>query len=170
MPKLVQFGALTREHFTQCPVWIGVHTADYDEPWHDDADEETFRPFDGELPADPKACMLLVHADISLADGSVFPGFVTPPGAPGTSKDIATMQPHMFGPDGKAQGFWTGIIRSTASERARFYALLGREPSTVFPIRFRVSHALVRGGLNGLIEGFLSYANAKLGAALVLDR
>jgi hypothetical protein len=44
-PELVQFGALTAKHFARRPVWLGVHTVDYGEPWYDGTDEETFRPF-----------------------------------------------------------------------------------------------------------------------------
>jgi hypothetical protein len=47
-PILKQFAALTIEDFAQCPVWIACHVADYDEPWYDDTDEETFRPYGGE--------------------------------------------------------------------------------------------------------------------------
>jgi hypothetical protein len=169
-PKLVQFGALTPEHFTKWPVWMSVHIADYDEPWYDDTDEETFRPFDGKLPANPNKWTLLVRAEMTLADGSVFPGFVTPPGAPGRRRDTATIQPHLFGPDGKPHGFWTGVIRSTSAYRSRFYALLGRRPHAVFPIRFHASPELVREGVKGRIEGFKSYKNGKLWAAVVLDQ
>ena len=61
-PELKQFGDLTRKDFERCPVWIGCHTADYDEPWYDDTDEETFRPWTGALPADASQGMLLVRA------------------------------------------------------------------------------------------------------------
>jgi hypothetical protein len=168
-PELVQFGALTAEHFARWPVWIGVHTADYGEPWYDNTDEETFRPFDGELPADPGRGMLLVRAEMTLADGSTLPGFVSPPPArPRGIRDMGTMQPHLFGPGGDLHGFWTGITRSTPATRSRFYASLGREPSGVFPIRFRAETAHVRGGIEGQIDGFLSIAT--LGSVPVSDR
>jgi len=100
--------------------------------------------------------MLLVRAEMTLADGSMLPGFVIPD--PGGTGDMGTTQPHLFIPDGKLHGFWTVIIRSTSATRSRFYASLVREPS-VFPIR----------GIDGRIDGFLS--SAKLGSALVvLDR
>lgn len=168
-PELVQFDALTPTHFARWPVWIGVHVADYDEPWYEDADEETFRPFDGDLPVDPERGMLLVKAEMTLADGSMLPGFVTPAaGASGGAGDMGTMQPHLFGPDGRLHGFWTGMIRSTAADRSRVYASLGREPSAIFPIRFRAGSALVRGGIEGRIDGFLS--NVQLRGVPVLDQ
>src|ERR1035438_5255113 len=77
-PELRQFGDLTREDFDRHAVWIGCHTTDYDETWHEDTDEETFRPWTGKLPADPTEGMLLVKATFELPDGSRHPGFVTP--------------------------------------------------------------------------------------------
>jgi hypothetical protein len=102
-PELKQFGDLTAEDFERHPVWIGCHTADYDEPWYDDTDEETFRPRTGDLPADPSEGMLLVRANATLRDGSSFPGFLTPAFEPGdlgmrrsrscASDAVATVQP-----------------------------------------------------------------------------
>lgn len=77
-PELVQFGDLTPSHFHRHPVWIQCHVPDYDEPWYGDTDEETFRPFLESLPAGPESGMLLVHAVLTLADGTRLEGFVTP--------------------------------------------------------------------------------------------
>ena len=77
-PELKQFGDLTRQDFDRHAVWIGCHTADYDEPWYEDTDEETFRPWTGELPADAPEGMLLVKATFELMDASRHPGFITP--------------------------------------------------------------------------------------------
>jgi hypothetical protein len=77
-PELKQFGDLTAADFERHPVWIGCHTADYEEPWYEQTDEETFRPRTGDLPADPSEGMLLVRATIQLRDGTTLPGFVTP--------------------------------------------------------------------------------------------
>jgi hypothetical protein len=54
------------------------HGTDSDEPWHDDVDEETFRPWRGALPADPSEGMLLVVATLTLNDGTTLDGFITP--------------------------------------------------------------------------------------------
>jgi hypothetical protein len=48
-PELRQFGSLTAEDFERIPVWLACHVADYDEPWYDETDEETFRPWSGDL-------------------------------------------------------------------------------------------------------------------------
>jgi len=168
-PELVQFGDLSADHFARHPVWIGVHGVDDEKPWYDDTDEETFRPWDGQLPADPDVGMLLVRAEMTLPDASALAGFVTPdPGTPGQAGHPGTVQPHLFAPDGTLQGFWTGTLRSTAEQRARVYASLGRDPAAVFPIRFRADAALVRGGVEGRIDGFLS--SEELGGTPVVDR
>jgi hypothetical protein len=46
-PELKQFGDLTVDDFARCPAWISCHVQDYDEPWYDETDEETFRPWTG---------------------------------------------------------------------------------------------------------------------------
>lgn len=48
---------------------------DYDEPWYDQTNEETFRPWTGSLPVSPAEGMLLVRAVFECADGSRHPGF-----------------------------------------------------------------------------------------------
>lgn len=93
-PFLKQFGDLTDRDFAQSPVWVGCHTFDYDEPWYDDTDEETFRPWTAPLPVDPADGMFLVRASFRLADGRELGGFVTP-AAPNDADDLGLIQPHM---------------------------------------------------------------------------
>jgi len=50
---LKQAGDLVAANFEAHPVWVSCHVVDYDEPWYDDTDEETFRPWLGALPLDP---------------------------------------------------------------------------------------------------------------------
>jgi hypothetical protein len=76
-PLLKQFADLSPADFEQHPVWIGCHTVDYDEPRYDETDEETFRLWTGELPADPSEGMLLVRVTCTLADGSRLSAFLT---------------------------------------------------------------------------------------------
>ena len=71
-PILKQFGDLVPADFAKHPVWTSVHTLDYDEPWYDDTDEETLRPWTGPLPVGPQEGMLFVRAKLTLADGRVF--------------------------------------------------------------------------------------------------
>lgn len=156
-PELVQFGDLTAAHFERVPVWIQCHVVDYDEPWHDLTDEETFRPRLGALPASPEEGMLLVRASLRLADGTTLPGFVTPahPGPdPLGLPPMATLQPNVFLPSGAREAFWGGVVDRIAENKQRFYREAARGPDAVFPITFAAEPGLCDGTAGGTIEGF----------------
>ena len=51
-PELKQFADLTPTDFERHPVWIACHAEDYAEPWFNETDEETFRPWMGALVRD----------------------------------------------------------------------------------------------------------------------
>lgn len=131
-PELKQFGDLVQK------------------PWYDETDEETFRPWNGPLPASSSEGMLLVRATIELADGSKFPGFVTPAL---DEDDLGVQQPQIF-VGGRHFGFWGGILGLPAEERQAFYASLGKPPRDVFPLRFAVAPNLAVGFANGEVTGF----------------
>lgn len=149
-PELKQFGNLTGADFERHPVWIGSHTADCDEPWYDDTDEETFRPRDGDLPSDRSEGMLLVRAAATLRDGSRFSGFVTPAFEKG---DLGTMQPHVF-VNGRMFAFWGGTLGISREGRAAFYTAVGRPAGAVFPIRFAAEPGLTAGVSSVEVDGF----------------
>lgn len=149
-PELKQFGDLARKDFERHPVWIGCHTADYDEEWYDDTDEETFRPWTGDLPVGPSQGMLLVAATLELCDGSKHAGIVTPAD---NSGDLGTQQPQIFAGD-RWYGFWGGIVGVALEERQALYAALEKTPEEIFPLRFRVDSSLAAGQTSGHVEGF----------------
>jgi hypothetical protein len=155
-PLLRQYAELSPADFDQAPVWIGCHTADYDEPWYDDTDEETFRPWTGPLPASPDVGMLLVRAEFTLHDGTRFGGFVTPvfDDEP-ADRDLrlSTQQPAIFAPNRILQ-FWCGGIEPSAARIADTYRALDRQPDRVFPIAFRAMPGLTTGNTEGMILGF----------------
>jgi hypothetical protein len=153
-PELEQFGDLAAEDFDEHPVWVGCHTADYDEPWYEDTDEETFRPWTGNLPADASEGMLLVKATLELRDGSKHPGFVTPAPNPG---DLGTQQPQIFA-GGRRFGFWGGVFGVPIEERRSLYAALGRKPEEIFPLRFSADPTLATGETSGEVTGFYRFA------------
>jgi hypothetical protein len=157
-PQLVQFGDLTPTHFATHPVWIQCHVVDYDQPWHDETDEETFRPWTGSLPVDPEEGMLLVAAELTLADGTTLEGFVTPalPDASDEPELLGTVQPQLFLPSGRRESFWDGMFPRSADARARLYAGLARAAEGVFPIRFAAKPGLTTGLAVGTIAGFCS--------------
>ena len=104
-PELKQFKDLTPADFERHPVWIACHTEDFAEPWFNETDEETFRPWMGALPVGPSDGMSLVRASFELHDGSRHDGFLTPASK---ERDLGTLQPHLF-VGGKSFGFWGGM-------------------------------------------------------------
>jgi peptidoglycan/xylan/chitin deacetylase (PgdA/CDA1 family) len=152
-PNLKQFADLTAEDFERHPVWIGCHTVDYDEPWYEDTDEQTFRPWTGKLPASASEGMLLVRATLELRDGTRYNGFVTPAAK---ERDLATQQPQVF-VGARRFGFWGGIFGVPEKERKALYAALGKNPDQVFPMRFSVDPSLATGVATGQVEGFYRF-------------
>ena len=149
-PALKQFGDLSPADFQRHPVWIACHTEDFAEPWFNETDEETFRPWMGTPPVSPSDGMLLVPASFELRDGSQHDGFLTPASK---ERDLGTLQPHLF-VGGKSFGFWGGMAGIRKDERTAFYNALGRGPEAIFPIRFSTDPDLATGVAAEQIDGF----------------
>ena len=155
MPRLVQFGDLTREHFAEHPVWVHCHVVDYDEPWYDETDEETFRPWGGELPVDPADGIFLVRASFLTADGTRLSGFVTPtPEDSSGDAALGTIQPQMFLPSGERVAFWLGMFGKPTKAAEALYAALRKTAADVFPVQFVADALLARRTVSGAVEGF----------------
>lgn len=163
-PELRQFGELSLEDFHRHPVWIRCHTADYSQPWYDETDEETFRPWMSALPANVLRETLLISAVFELADGTQYPGFVTPlvegwdtsPKGRASSKPrhaLGRQQPQIFVGD-RRFSFWGGVIGISKLEQRDFYAALRRTPEQIFPVQFRGRAGLANGVGFGHIDGF----------------
>jgi len=149
---LKQFGDLGEWDFAAHPVWVQCHIIDYDQPWYEETDEETFRPWDGELPVDPQDGMFLIRAEFTLADGTNLSGFLTPQ-VKGEPVDLGIIQPHMFLPSGVGVGFWRGLVGLSDEDRKEFYLPLGKSADDVFPISFAAKKGLALGIVSGLIPG-----------------
>jgi hypothetical protein len=149
-PELKQFGDLSSPDFDRHPVWIACHTEDFAEPWFNETDEETFRPWTGDLPVGPSDGMSLVRATFELHDGSRHDGFLTPASKEG---DLGTLQPHLL-VSGKSFGFWGGRAGIRPDQRMAFYKALGKGPEAIFPIRFSTDPDLAKGVAAGQIDGF----------------
>jgi hypothetical protein len=152
-PILKQFGDLAPADFVEHPVWASVHKLDYDEPWYDDTDEETFRPWAGELPVSPEDGMFLVRAKLILADGRALDGFITPH-LDSEAVDLGVIQPQAFLPSGTRCDFWDGMFKRDRKERDVLYNELGNDPRSVFPIKFAAESGLAKGHVSGTIHGF----------------
>jgi hypothetical protein len=149
-PELKQFADLTPADFERHPVWIACHTEDYAEPWFNETDEETFRPWMGALPVGPSDGMLLVRGTFELRDGSRHDGFMTPAFKEG---DLGMLHPRLF-VGGKSFGFWGGMFGVRADRRMAFYKALGRGPEAIFPIRFSANPDLATRVVAGQVDGF----------------
>jgi hypothetical protein len=74
-PEMKQEYDLSPADFGRHPIWVGVHNFDSDEPWYEQADEETFRPWTGPLPFAETRGFVLAAATFELADGTIYPGY-----------------------------------------------------------------------------------------------
>lgn len=155
-----QYTDLTEQDFLARPVWVGVHGMDEGEGWHDDCDEESFRPWTGSLPVGPQEGMLLVRAQFTLADGTTFSGFITPQSA-GEPLNLGTVQPQIFTPAG-LEGFWEGIFPRPANIRAAFYQRMNKTEHQIFPITFTAAPGLASGLVSGRIDGFYATEKGKV--------
>lgn len=161
-PLLKQCGNLTAADFELHPVWICVHGRDQDEPWYEETDEETFRPWADAL---PKLGLLLVAATLTLKDGRQYPGcvFHSLPAEPNV--DIGGTQPWLFCGDEPFR-FWGSAIRGVPqTEQERFAKSLG-PPNKIFPIAVKTNSRLLPKPVRGVIPGFMQ---AKLPPAPKVD-
>jgi len=157
-PELRQFGSLTRADFDRCPAWIGCHTFDYDEDWYDDTDEETFRPWDGELPVDPAMGMFLVKSSFELRNGAVYTGFITPQSPPKASglkslliklglakplvPSLGFLQPYLFFSD--EQSMPVEYFHTIFTLPDTFNVLVPRNERTMYGLLFRAAWQAIR--------------------------
>ncbi len=146
---LKQFTELNPSDFESHPVWVGCHIVDYDEPWYDETDEETFRPWTEPLPVDPSISLLLVRAKVFLRDGTEYPGFVTP----AARGYMGESQPRVF-VGGRLFSFWGGRFGVTEEVRRAFHTAVGKSSGTVFPVRVTAEPGLVQGGYAIEVQGF----------------
>jgi hypothetical protein len=185
-PTLKQIENLTPSDFDCHPIWVGVHNNDFGEPWYDQSDEQTYRPWTGPLPFPGKDrfAIFLVATSFCLADGSVYPGYFNPasddwdlPLQPRRMKDgsytkplqwsarrggsplsvLALLRPVIFIAD-RAFGFH--LLRDPERRKASvqsFYSAIGKSPNAVFPVRFHADPGYFNGIVAGKMDGFYSF-------------
>jgi hypothetical protein len=149
-PELKQFGDLLASDFERHPIWVSAHGTDEDEPWYEETDEETFRPWTGKVPVDASEGMLLVRATMELRDGTSHPGFATPAF---DGDGLGTQQPQIC-IGNQIFGFWGGIAGVQVEYRRALYQALAKTPAEIFPLRFSIDPALATGLTSGVVEGF----------------
>jgi hypothetical protein len=149
-PELKQFADLAEDNFARHPVWISCHVEDYDEPWYDQTDEETFRPWTGPLPVSASLGMCLVRAVARFQDGTQHAGFLS---LAFEEEDLGMMQPHVF-LAGEKHGFWGGAPGIPVGWRQKFYEAAGKEPEEIFPMQFQAEAGLAEGVAACQVNGF----------------
>ena len=185
-PELKQLSDLSAGDFEHHRVWVGVRHFDIDQPWFENADDQTFRPWLGPLPLQQRSrfSSFLVAAVFELADKTTYPGYFNP-----TSRDwdepiqgrklrdgsyskpqswserrggdprsiLALLRPAIF--VGKQP--YDFHLRRIPDARAKairdFYAAVGKSPDRVFPVRFHADRMFFDGIVDGHLEGFYSF-------------
>ena len=159
--------------FERHPVWIGVHNYDSDEPWYEQSDEQTFRPWTEPLPFAEVRGIALVAATFELADGSIYSGYCQavredwdlprPPARSwsamhgGTKLSLlALLNPTIFF-DRRPFNFHLGIPERRKNRIRQFYAAVGKKLADVFPLRFAANNGLATGIASGKLEGFFYF-------------
>lgn len=149
-PELKQYADLRPRDFDLHSVWIACHTADYDEEWYDETDEETFRPYTGALPITAEE-MYLVRCTFTLSDGTTMTGFATPAGG---EDAWGLMQPQIFLPNGQRVGVWFGMFPPQNAVK-QFCESFGKEKENIFPIHFAADEELTSDVCSGEIPGLM---------------
>ena len=148
-PELKQFGVLSSGDFERHPVWIGCHVADYDEPWYEETDEETFRPWTGASRLPPLKACYWCEPSLELRDGTRCSGFVTPAFDEG---DLGTQQPaeSLWATDASVFGEGCVVCRLTTHVLRCDSTATGRS----LPLTFTVKPGLATGVVAGQVQGF----------------
>jgi hypothetical protein len=157
-PVLKQYSDLKVQDFENYPIWVQCHIVDYEEKWYDDTDEETFRPWIGEIPVSPDYAMFLIKAELKLNDGEICLGFITPCLEINyqNENDLGFIQPQIFTKSGDRIGFWTGMFPMDQTKISDFYRKLNKPGNQIFPIQFNSIEGLANGITSGKINGFLT--------------
>jgi hypothetical protein len=178
--------SLLRADFGRYPVWVRVQDYDRERPWYRNSTEQTYRPWDGPLPLQPRSQfhLALVAASFRLSNGDSYPGYLNPatpewdlPLAPRKMKDgtyttskqwsarrggsplsiLAIHRPVIFIGE-RAYDFQ---LRRDLDRRKLHildvYAAIDKRPGEVFPVTFSADPALFSGIVGGHIDGFYSF-------------
>ena len=182
-PEMKRESELTASDFVRSPVWVGVHNFDVDQPWYEEADEETVRPWFGKIPFNEGRGTAIIAAQFKLADGSIFAGYCHTVTANWDDPEIAVgetggsqkralswskmhggnpssvillQSPVMFA-ENCSFDFQLRIGQLRERQIEDFFSVLKRKPNDVFPIKFSGQVGIASGIISGTIEGFFSF-------------
>ena len=143
---------LTLQDRASFPVW----EFRLDEEGEEGRDESTVRPCSVSGPLDSKDRMFVVRAVFTLADGSRFQGYLTPPR--GGDGSLGALQPIIVTERGQVR-LWCGTTAPGVKRLAQSYAFLGKDAKQVFPLWFQSDAELVGGPVRNTVPGFLVLEN-----------
>ena len=185
-PLLKDQSSLLRADFGRYPVWVRVQDYDREQPWYRNSTEQTYRPWEGSLPLQPRSQfhLVLVAASFRLSNGDSHRGYLNPattewdvPLPPRKTKDescttsnqwsarrggsplsiLAIHRPVIF----IGEGAYDFKLRGDLDRRKRHildvYAAIERRPEEVFPVTFSADPSLFSGIVSGHIDGFYSF-------------
>lgn len=186
-PLLKDRASLIRTDFDGNPIWVRVQDYDKDQPWFQGSTDQTYRPWDGPLPLQPRTPypFVLLAASFRLSNGDCYPGYFQPvredwdaPLPPRKLKDGTFSQPQCWSSrHGESplsvlalhcpvifidEGAFDFRLRRDPDRRKEsiidFYTAIGKRPEEVFPVEFSATPGLFNGITSGRLDGFYSFS------------
>ena len=178
--------SLTEIDFSRYPIWVRVQDYHRDWPSCREITEQTYQPWEGPLPLQPRSPfpLVLLAGAFQFSSGFSYPGYFQPvtegwdaPLPPrkmrdgsfieskhwsaehgGTPLSILALHSPVVFVNGKSYDFH---LRRDVESRKQcvlaFYAAIGKNPEEVFPIEFSADPALFKGVVSGRIDGFYAF-------------
>ena len=185
-PIMKERRLLTAKDFLEHSVWVRVRDYDQGQSWFSGTTELIYRPWDGDLPFEPKSPfpLVLVNARFQLSNGKSYRGYFNPVrndwddplpsrkmrdgslSVPlkwsdrrgGTPHSIlAIHSPVIFINDASYDFHLRKDLQARARHITEFYRAVGESPEDLFPIHFAADQGLFRGIDSGKIMGFYSF-------------
>lgn len=158
---LKSLGELRESDFVNYPVWVLCHILDYDEPWYDKTDEETYRPWTGKVPVKPRFDFI-GKTTFHFKDGTVYTGFTHICNNFDYSPVPFSLVMAILLNNDQQESFWSGGIERSEQKIREFYLRIGKTAEEIFPIQYSVNKELVKEPVVGEITGFMSCDNANI--------
>jgi hypothetical protein len=132
-PLIKSYGEMSVADLRGHQIWINVHTADEDQPWYDEAGEDSYRPHLGEPPHRPYDNLYVLLATATLMDGTPLPArmdLIPGPVVSGFPEAVASVH----GPTSRWVDLQPARMELSDEVRRRNLDALGRAEDEVFPV------------------------------------
>jgi hypothetical protein len=114
-------------------------------------DEATVRPY-LRMPVNSADGLLVVRATFTLASGTNFIGYISPP-PPGKKGCVHKFHPNIVTDRGQVP-FYFGIFPPSKERIAELLHALGKSAGEVFPLSFKTDSPIQGGAIEGQVAGF----------------